>query len=208
MKVNHYKNKIYFYFYCDKIKIKVRKGYGMDNNIDALLLNINDMTKSVNKQIEDSEEELRTQTRLLTFHDKLISDEMLLSLPPDVLQNSLPDDEFDEFLEKYPDYVTKHELKKDELKQDETIIEKQNENQENIDQIDQEPKQSTEISDEPILDSPQDKTEEIEEQIVNENIVTTKSVTQNKKENNWKNNLVTVGIIGTIVIILKILLSF
>ena len=203
MKVNHYKNKIYFYFYCDKIKIKVRKGYGMDNNIDALLLNINDMTKSVNKQIEDSEEELRTQTRLLTFHDKLISDEMLLSLPPNVLQYSLPDDEFDEFLAKYPDYVAKHELKKDE-----TIIEEQAENQKNNDQIDQEPKQSTEIRDETILDSPQDKTEETEEQIVNENIVTTKSVTQNKKENNWKNNLVTVGIIGTIVIILKILLSF
>lgn len=175
----------------------------MDNNIDALLLNINDMTKSVNKQIEDSEEELRTQTRLLTFHDKLISDEMLLSLPPDVLQNSLPDDEFDEFLEKYPDYVTKHELKKDE-----TRIEEQNENQENTDQIDQEPKQSTEISDETILDSPQDKTEEDEEQIVNENIVITKSLIQNKKENNWKNNLVTAGIISTIVIILKILLSF
>lgn len=176
------------------------------SNIDNLLLNINDMTKSVDKQIEDSIEELRTQTRMLTFHDQLISDEMLLSLPPDILRNSLPNDEFDEFLEKYPDYAKQYGLFQqtpDEIVTDENTETDDTKEEDNVvvneDKTPQEEIVSfKELSDEDILKELPDTEDQSK----------VKEGQTEKKENKWKNPLITIGIIGTIVLIVKLLLTF
>ena len=187
------------------------------STIDNLLLNINDMTKSVDKQIADSVEELRTQTRMLTFHDKLISDEMLLSLPPDILRNSLPNDEFDEFLEKYPDYAEQYGLNEptetitDEPVVTETVTDKL---------VATEPDESvvTEIvtMDDLIKDEPVEPIQPIvvsDEDILKE-LPDTKDQSKveegqtEKKESKWKNTAITVGIIAVIVMIVKLLLTF
>ena len=182
------------------------------STIDNLLLNINDMTKSVDKQIEDSIEELRTQTRMLTFHDQLISDEMLLSLPPDILRNSLPNDEFDEFLEKYPDYakqyglfhqtpdeiVTDESTETDNTKEDNVVL-TENEIVVNIDETPQDEITSfKELSDEDILKELPDTEDQSK----------VKEGQTEKTENKWKNPLITIGIIGAIVLIVKLLLTF
>lgn len=183
------------------------------STIDNLLLNINDMTKSVDKQIADSVEELRTQTRMLTFHDQLISDEMLLSLPPDILRNSLPNDEFDEFLEKYPDYakqyglfhqtpdeiVTDENTETDDTKEeDETVINKDeiviNEDETPQDEI----ASFKNLSDEDILKELPDTEDQSK----------VKEGQTEKKESKWKNTAITVGIIAVIVMIVKLLLTF
>ena len=178
------------------------------SNIDNLLLNINDMTKSVDKQIEDSIEELRTQTRMLTFHDQLISDEMLLSLPPDILQNSLPNDEFDEFLEKYPDYAKQYGLfhqtpETDEIVTDEnTETDNAKEKNKIVVNEDETPQDEIvsfkDLSDEDILKELPDTEDQSK----------VKEGQTEKKENKWKNPLITIGIIGTIVLIVKLLLTF
>lgn len=176
------------------------------SNIDNLLLNINDMTKSVDKQIEDSIEELRTQTRMLTFHDQLISDEMLLSLPPDILRNSLPNDEFDEFLEKYPDYAKQYSLfhqTSDEIVTDEnTETDDTKEEDETVINKDETPQDEIvsfkDLSDEDILKELSDTEDQSK----------VKEGQTGKKENKWKNPLITIGIIGAIVLIVKLLLTF
>ena len=176
------------------------------SNIDNLLLNINDMTKSVDKQIADSVEELRTQTRMLTFHDQLISDEMLLSLPPDILRNSLPNDEFDEFLEKYPDYAKQYGLfhqTPDEIVTDENTETDDTKEEDNVvvneDKTPQDEIASfKELSDEDILKELPDTEDQSK----------VKEGQTEKKENKWKNPLITIGIIGVIVLIVKLLLTF
>ena len=176
------------------------------SNIDNLLLNINDMTKSVDKQIADSVEELRTQTRMLTFHDQLISDEMLLSLPPDILRNSLPNDEFDEFLEKYPDYAKQYGLfhqTHDEIVTDEnTETDDTKEKNKIVVNEDETPQDEIvsfkDLSDEDILKELPDTEDQSK----------VKEGQTEKKENKWKNPLITIGIIGTIVLIVKLLLTF
>lgn len=176
------------------------------STIDNLLLNINDMTKSVDKQIADSVEELRTQTRMLTFHDQLISDEMLLSLPPDILRNSLPNDEFDEFLEKYPDYAKRYGLfhqTHDEIVTDEnTETDDTKEKNKIVVNEDETPQDEIvsfkDLSDEDILKELPDTEDQSK----------VKEGQTEKKENKWKNPLITIGIIGTIVLIVKLLLTF
>lgn len=187
------------------------------STIDNLLLNINDMTKSVDKQIADSVEELRTQTRMLTFHDKLISDEMLLSLPPDILRNSLPNDEFDEFLEKYPDYAEQYGLNEPtEIVTEEPVVTETVTDESITAEVDEpvvteivtmddlindetvEPSQPIAISDEDILKELPDTKDQSK----------VKEGQTEKKENKWKNPLITIGIIGTIVLIVKLLLTF
>lgn len=187
------------------------------SNIDNLLLNINDMTKSVDKQIADSVEELRTQTRMLTFHDQLISDEMLLSLPPDILRNSLPNDEFDEFLEKYPDYAEQYNLNettetvKEKPVVTETVTDESVANELNkpvvteIITMDDLIKDETAQSSQPISVSDEDILKELPD---TEDKLKVKEGQTEKKENKWKNPLITIGIIGAIVLIVKLLLTF
>ena len=179
------------------------------SNVDNLLLNINRMTKTVYKQIEDSVEELRTQTRMLTFHDQLISDEMLLNLPPDILRNSLSSDEYKEFLIKYPDYIKTYQPETEETEQEQI---NETEQIEEIPVTNSSDDQSSslihELSDEEILQTLPNEKDEARDQIVTEDIFVTEPTVTDKKESKLKNGLITVGIIGAIVIVLKLLLSF
>lgn len=91
-------------------------------NYNDLLLSVNSMQKTVDQQVLLSMDEVKQQTRRLSYDDKLISDEMLLSLKPETLQSALSDDEYDAFLERYPDYLSESETSSSENTTDETII--------------------------------------------------------------------------------------
>lgn len=91
-------------------------------NYNDLLLSVNSMQKTVDQQVLLSMDEVKQQTRRLSYDDKLISDEMLLSLKPETLQSALSDDEYDAFLERYPDYLSESEASSSENTTDETII--------------------------------------------------------------------------------------
>ena len=47
-------------------------------NYNDLLLSVNSMQKTVDQQVSLSMDEVKQQTRRLSYDDKLISDEMLL----------------------------------------------------------------------------------------------------------------------------------
>ena len=91
-------------------------------NYNDLLLSVNSMQKTVDQQVSLSMDEVKQQTRRLSYDDKLISDEMLLSLKPETLQSALSDDEYDAFLERYPDYLSESEASSSENTVDETIV--------------------------------------------------------------------------------------
>lgn len=91
-------------------------------NYNDLLLSVNSMQKTVDQQVSLSMDEVKQQTRRLSYDDKLISDEMLLSLKPETLQSALSDDEYDAFLERYPDYLSESEASSSESTVDETIV--------------------------------------------------------------------------------------
>lgn len=80
------------------------------------------MQQKVDLQITISEDEVKQQTRRLSYDDKLISDEMLLSLKPETLKSALSDDEYEAFLERYPDYLSESEASSSESTADEVII--------------------------------------------------------------------------------------
>lgn len=80
------------------------------------------MQQKVDLQITISEDEVKQQTRRLSYDDKLISDEMLLSLKPETLKSALSDDEYDAFLERYPDYLSESEASSSENTVDEVIV--------------------------------------------------------------------------------------
>lgn len=73
-------------------------------NCDDLLVAVFEMQEIVDQQVTISEDEVKQQTRRLTYNDKLISDETLLSLSPETLKSALSDDEYKAFMEKYPDH--------------------------------------------------------------------------------------------------------
>lgn len=91
-------------------------------NYNDLLLSVNSMQKTVDQQVSLSMDEVKQQTRRLSYDDKLISDEMLLSLKPETLQSALSDDEYDAFLERYPDYLSESEASSSESTFDETMV--------------------------------------------------------------------------------------
>lgn len=91
-------------------------------NYNDLLLSVNSMQQKVDLQITISEDEVKQQTRRLSYDDKLISDEMLLSLKPETLKSALSDDEYDAFLERYPDYLSESEASSSENTVDEVIL--------------------------------------------------------------------------------------
>ena len=91
-------------------------------NYNDLLLSVNSMQKTVDQQVSLSMDEVKQQTRRLSYDDKLISDEMLLSLKPETLQSALSDDEYDAFLERYPDYLSESEASSSENTADETMV--------------------------------------------------------------------------------------
>ena len=91
-------------------------------NYNDLLLSVNSMQKTVDQQVSLSMDEVKQQTRRLSYDDKLISDEMLLSLKPETLQSALSDDEYDAFLERYPDYLSESEASSSENDVDETMV--------------------------------------------------------------------------------------
>lgn len=80
------------------------------------------MQQKVDLQITISEDEVKQQTRRLSYDDKLISDEMLLSLKPETLKSALSDDEYDAFLERYPDYLSESEALSSENTVDKVIV--------------------------------------------------------------------------------------
>lgn len=79
-------------------------------NCDDLLLMVFEMQETVDQQITTSEDEVKQQTRRLTYNDKLISDETLLSLSPDTLKSALSDDEYKEFMKKYPEHFIEKDV--------------------------------------------------------------------------------------------------
>lgn len=91
-------------------------------NYNDLLLSVNSMQQKVDLQITISEDEVKQQTRRLSYDDKLISDEMLLSLKPETLKSALSDDEYEAFLERYPDYLSESEASSSESTADEVIV--------------------------------------------------------------------------------------
>ena len=91
-------------------------------NYNDLLLSVNSMQQKVDLQITISEDEVKQQTRRLSYDDKLISDDMLLSLKPETLKSALSDDEYDAFLERYPDYLSESEASSSENTVDEVIV--------------------------------------------------------------------------------------
>lgn len=91
-------------------------------NYNDLLLSVNSMQQKVDLQITISEDEVKQQTRRLSYDDKLISDEMLLSLKPETLKSALSDDEYDAFLERYPNYLSESEASSSESTADEVIL--------------------------------------------------------------------------------------
>lgn len=91
-------------------------------NYNDLLLSVNSMQQKVDLQITISEDEVKQQTRRLSYDDKLISDEMLLSLKPETLKSALSDDEYDAFLERYPDYLSESEASSSENTVDKVIV--------------------------------------------------------------------------------------
>lgn len=91
-------------------------------NYNDLLLSVNSMQQKVDLQITISEDEVKQQTRRLSYDDKLISDEMLLSLKPETLKSALSDDEYDAFLERYPDYLSESEASSSENTAGEVIL--------------------------------------------------------------------------------------
>lgn len=91
-------------------------------NYNDLLLSVNSMQQKVDLQITISEDEVKQQTRRLSYDDKLISDEMLLGLKPETLKSALSDDEYDAFLERYPDYLSESEASSSESTADEVIV--------------------------------------------------------------------------------------
>lgn len=80
------------------------------------------MQQKVDLQITISEDEVKQQTRRLSYDDKLISDEMLLGLKPETLKSALSDDEYDAFLERYPDYLSESEASSSESTVGEVIL--------------------------------------------------------------------------------------
>lgn len=80
------------------------------------------MQQKVDLQITISEDEVKQQTRRLSYDDKLISDDMLLSLKPETLKSALSDDEYDAFLERYPNYLSESEASSSENTTDEVIV--------------------------------------------------------------------------------------
>lgn len=91
-------------------------------NYNDLLLSVNSMQQKVDLQITISEDEVKQQTRRLSYDDKLISDEMLLGLKPETLKSALSDDEYEAFLERYPDYLSESEASSSENTVDEVIL--------------------------------------------------------------------------------------
>lgn len=91
-------------------------------NYNDLLLSVNSMQQKVDLQITISEDEVKQQTRRLSYDDKLISDDMLLSLKPETLKSALSDDEYEAFLERYPDYLSESEASSSESTADEIIV--------------------------------------------------------------------------------------
>lgn len=91
-------------------------------NYNDLLLSVNSMQQKVDLQITISEDEVKQQTRRLSYDDKLISDDMLLGLKPETLKSALSDDEYDAFLERYPNYLSESETSSSENTADDVIV--------------------------------------------------------------------------------------
>ena len=71
---------------------------------DNLFNMLNSIESKVESQVNKSTEEVKSYTKRLTWHDKLITDDLLLNLEPDILKASMANDEYEEFIKKYPDY--------------------------------------------------------------------------------------------------------
>lgn len=108
-------------------------------NISKNTDNLHNMLKSIDSKVESqvnkSTEEVKSYTKRLTWHDKLITDDLLLNLEPDILKVSMASDEYTEFIKKYPDYeinynnwltskksTNKVEVDDSLINQDETLV--------------------------------------------------------------------------------------
>lgn len=76
----------------------------ISKNTDNLLNMLKSIDSKVESQVSKSTEEVKSYTKRLTWHDKLITDDLLLNLEPDILKASMASNEYTEFIKKYPDY--------------------------------------------------------------------------------------------------------
>ena len=125
----------------------------ISKNTDNLLNMLKSIDSKVESQVSKSTEEVKSYTKRLTWHDKLITDDLLLNLEPDILKASMASDEYTEFIKKYPDYeinynnwltskksTNKVEVDDSLINQDETLVieqvsEKINEQMDDIDAV-------------------------------------------------------------------------
>lgn len=125
----------------------------ISKNTDNLLNMLKSIDSKVESQVSKSTEEVKSYTKRLTWHDKLITDDLLLNLEPDILKASMASDEYTEFIKKYPDYeinynnwltskksTNKVEVNDSLINQDETLVieqvsEKINEQMDDIDAV-------------------------------------------------------------------------
>ena len=104
-------------------------------NTDNLLSMLKSIDSKVESQVNKSTEEVKSYTKRLSWHDKLITDDLLLNLEPDILKASMSADEYTEFIRKYPDYeinynnwltsnksTNKGEVNDSLINQDETLV--------------------------------------------------------------------------------------
>lgn len=107
----------------------------ISKNTDNLLSMLKSIDSKVESQVNKSTEEVKSYTKRLTWHDKLITDDLLLNLEPDILKASMASDEYTEFIKKYPDYelnynnwltskksTNKVEVDDSVINQDETLV--------------------------------------------------------------------------------------
>lgn len=107
----------------------------ISKNTDNLLNMLKSIDSKVESQVNKSTEEVKSYTKRLTWHDKLITDDLLLNLEPDILKASMASDEYTEFIKKYPDYeinynnwltgkksTNKVEVDDSLINQDETLV--------------------------------------------------------------------------------------
>lgn len=94
-----------------KILVNNNRGKQMnEEQTNDLLSLINKMNSTVNSQIKSSYNEIKNQTKRLTWYDQLVSDELLLKIEPSILRSSMTEDEYIEFIKKYPDYELSYSI--------------------------------------------------------------------------------------------------
>lgn len=75
--------------------------------ISALRKSVSLMEEQVTKKVADTRNEIRMLSKRLTWQDSLITDSMLLQVPPDALKSALTESDYKDFVENNPDYLHK-----------------------------------------------------------------------------------------------------